>query len=146
MSPVDLDSFDAVVASINKKYENDLRNGSDYEHPARIELPGIAANLAMGGGVPRGRISRFYGPYSATKTLHGWLLAAAGQSLGLSCCYWNIEKQYDPDFAAQVGVDIDDLLIMEGTTIEEIGEKLEAMLSVVHVHIIDSCSAAVSED
>lgn len=120
--------------------------GDSYEHPERISSRSLALDLAMGGGVPWGRILRFYGPYSSTKTLSTYNIIAEAQNEGYSCCYWNVEKQYDPDFAAQLGIDIENLLVMEGTTIEEIGEKLEALLGVVHLHVIDSCSAAVSID
>jgi RecA/RadA recombinase len=147
VSPVNPDDFDEIVARINKKYEGDLRNGNMYEHPDRLSSRSLALDVAMGGGLPQGRISRLYGPYSSTKSLTGWNLIAEAQDEGLSCCYWNIEKSYDPEFVEQnMGVDIDNLLIMEGTTIEEIGEKLESLLGAVHLHVIDSCSQAVSQD
>lgn len=147
MSPVNPDNFDDVVAKINKKYEGDLRNGDTYEHPQRLSTRSLALNFAMGGGLPRGRITRLYGPYSSTKSLNGWNIVAEAQSQGLICCYWNVEKSYDPEFVEEnCGVDIANLLIMEETQIEAIAEKLSALMGVVHLHVIDSCSAAASID
>ena len=61
--------------------------------------------------------------------------------------YYNAEKQWDPKFAKErLGVDVDAVTIVEGSTIEEIGDKMESLFGVVHVHILDSCSICVSED
>ncbi len=145
--PVDPANFDDVVAKINRKYEGDLRNGDSYEHPQRLSTRSLALDFAMGGGAPRGRITRLYGPYSSTKTLRGFHIVAEAQSEGLICCYWNVEKSYDPEFVQDnCGVDISELLIMEETQIEAIAEKLSALMGVVHLHVIDSCSAASSID
>jgi len=147
MPKFDSDNFDSVVAAINSKYEGELRMGDSYEHPERLSSRSLALDFAMGGGVPKGRIVRLYGPYSSTKTLTGFNIIAEGQQEGLICCYWNIEKSYDPEFVEEnCGVDTSELLVMEGTTIEGIGDKLESLMGVVNLHVIDSCSAAVSID
>lgn len=62
---------------------------------------------------------------------------------GMTCVYYNIEKQYHKDFVASRGVDVDKLIVMEGTIIEEVGDKLTAMMPAAHVHVLDSCSAGV---
>jgi RecA/RadA recombinase len=144
---VDPSNFDDVVAAINKKYAGELRQGNDYEHPQRISYRSLALDIASGGGCPMGRVSRYYGPFSSTKTLTALNVIAEAMEMGYSCCYWNVEKQYDPFFAeTYIGIDTSQLLVMEGTTIEDIGEKLESLLGVVHLHVIDSCSQAVSQD
>jgi recombination protein RecA len=145
--PVNPDDYDDIIARINRKYEGDIRKGNDFESASRISTGSIELDAAMGGGIPIGRWSRFYGGYSSTKTLTTLSTIREAQKLGMKCAYYNIEKQYEPDFTHdKIGVDIDDLLIVEGSTIEEVGEKMEALFGVVHVHVIDSCSAAVSED
>ena len=104
-------------------------------------------DLAMGGGVPMGRWTRFYGGYHSTKTLTALCVIREAQKLGMLCAYYNVEKQYDVEFAKEnLGVDVDALTLVEGASIEEIGDKMEAMLQVCHLHVIDSCSIAVSED
>lgn len=145
--PVRPDDYDEIVAKINKRYEGDIRRGNDYEHVARISSGSLELDLAMGGGVPMGRWTRFYGGYHSTKTLTALSTIREAQERGLMCAYYNVEKQWDPKFAAEkIGVDTEEITLVEGTSIEEIGDKMEALFNVCHVHVIDSCSIAVSED
>jgi recombination protein RecA len=139
--------YDEIVAKINKKYEGDIRRGNDYEHVARISTGSLSLDLAMGGGVPMGRWTRFYGGFHSTKTLTALSTIREAQNLGLMCAYYNVEKQYDAEFARdKIGLDPEQLTLVEGASIEEIGDKMEALMTVCHVHVIDSCSIAVSED
>lgn len=142
------ENYDDIVARINRKYEGSIRLGADYEKVGGIPTPSPELNAAMGGeGVPEGRWTRFYGGYHSTKTLNALATLGNAQRKGLTCAYYNVEKQYDPVFAKEkLGVDVDALTVVEGTTIEEIGEKMEALFGVIHFHVIDSCSIAVSED
>lgn len=145
--PVDPNKWDEAVSKIYKKYANDIRLGNEFEAAARIPTGSLELDAATGGGVPVGRWSRFYGSYSSGKTLRALNVIREAQKMGMLCAYYNIEKQYDPVFAKEyVGIDVDNLTVVEGTTIEEIGDKMEALLGVVHLHVIDSCSVAVSED
>lgn len=112
-----------------------------------ISTGSLELDVAMGGkGVPKGRVTRFYGGYSSAKTLTTYNVIGEAQKQGLTAAYYNVEKQYVPEFVEARGVATSELTIVEGATIEEIGDKLESLLGVVHLHIIDSCSAAVSED
>lgn len=117
------------------------------EHVDGISTGSLELDCAMGGkGVPQGRVTRFYGGYSSTKTLRTYKVIAQAQKMGLTAAYYNVEKQYVPEFAEARGVNTKELTVVEGSTIEEIGDKMESLLTIVHLHVIDSCSAAVSED
>lgn len=141
------EDYDEIVARINKKYEGDIRRGDDYEKIARISTGSLALDLAMGGGVPIGRWTRFYGGYHSTKTLTALSTIREAQQMGFLCAYYNVEKQYDVEFAQKnIGLDTTALTLVEGSSIEEIGDKMESMMEVCHLHVIDSCSIAVSED
>lgn len=145
--PVDPDRYNEIVNAINQKYDADIKRGDEYENPSRLDSGSLALNLAMGGGIPIGRWTRIYGPYSSGKSLTGWNIIRSAQAEGLLCCYYNVEKQYHKQFVEEtMGVNVEDLTVVEGTTIEEIGEKMEMMMQVAHVHVIDSCSIAVSMD
>lgn len=61
---------------------------------------------------------------------------------GMIVVYYNIEKQYTKELAQKIGIDTKKLLVSEGTQIEDIGTKMQALLSHVHVHILDSASVA----
>jgi recombination protein RecA len=145
--PVNPNNWDDIVARINKKYENDIRLGNDFQKVSRIPTGSLELDAAMGGGVPIGRWTRFYGGYSSTKSTRALSVVREAQKMGLLCAYYNLEKQYDPVFTKNsIGVDVDNLTVVEGTSIEEVGDKMEALFQVVHLHVIDSCSIAVSED
>lgn len=145
--PVHPDEYQEIVNRINRKYGADIKRGNEMEHPARISTGSLELDVAMGGGLPVGRWTRFYGGYSSTKTLRALICAREAQKLGFTVAYYNVEKQYDPVFAAEkIGLDTAALTVVEGTTVEEIGEKMEGLFGVVHLHIIDSSSIAVSED
>lgn len=146
MSPVRPEDYDEIVARVNRKYEGSLKRGDEFDHPNRISTGSLELDMAMGGGVPMGRFSRFYGGPSSTKTLTTYETIRNAQQMGLTCAYYNIEKQYDPKFVGERGVDASALTIVDGTTIEQVGEQMEALLGVVHLHVLDSCTYAVSED
>lgn len=145
--PVRPEDYAEIVSRVNRKYQGDLKRGNEIEHAERISTGSIELDAAMGGGIPQGRWIRFYGGYHSAKTLTAFAVAREAQQLGLSVAYYNVEKQYHPEFTRdKIGVDIDNLTVVEGTTVEEIGDKMESLLGVVHLHIIDSCTIAVSED
>lgn len=145
--PVHPDEYQEIVNRINRKYNGDIKRGNEMEHPSRISTGSLELDVAMGGGLPVGRWTRFWGGYSSTKTLRALICAREAQQAGFTVAYYNVEKQYDPVFAeVNIGLDINALTVVEGTTVEEIGEKMEGLFGVVHFHIIDSCSIAVSED
>lgn len=144
--PVHVADYDKIVNAINKKYEGSLHKGNEQIKLASISTGSPELDIAMGGGVPQGRFTRFYGNYGSTKTMTALSTIAEAQRMGLACALYNVERRYEETFARRLGVKTDELTIVQGTTIEEIGDKMESLLGVVHLHVIDSCSIAVSED
>lgn len=145
--PVDSSQLEKALDSIRRTYGNEaIRDSSDMDILVRIPTGDPMLDWAIGGGIPLGRWLHFYGGYASAKTLTAWKTIAGAQKMGLSCAYYNIEKQYDPIWATTWGVDVDALHVIEGTVIEETGEKLETLLGSIHVHVLDSLAAAVSVD
>lgn len=145
--PVDVSQLDKALDSIRRAYGNDsVRQERETNPLVRIPTGDPMLDWAIGGGVPLGRWSHFYGGFASAKTLTAWKIIAKAQSMGYKCAYYNIEKQFDPIWAAGWGVDVDELEVIEGTVIEETGEKLETLLGAVHIHVLDSLAAAVSTD
>lgn len=143
---VDESMRDEIVNALEKRYPNSVSRGDEIENPTRIPFDGIEMNYITGGGIPRGRWTRMYGGYSSTKTRTTWEIIKNAQAMGLNCVYYDVEKQYHKEAVESTGVDTSMLDVISGTTIEQIGTSLEAMLGVAEVHIIDSCSNAVSID
>lgn len=168
-------TINEVVSAIEKQYgENMVHSGSEFQRVAKIPFPSLELNIATGGGIPLGRLSRFFGAWSSGKSLTSMLAIRQAQNIhilakqfleskndlvkrrgeqllntfpeGCTCAYYNVEKTYDKEFAEQLGVDINKLIVIEGSIIEKVGTILEAALGAVHFHVIDSASAAVSVD
>lgn len=144
--PVDPKNLDKAIAAVEKEYGDVVHKGSDQSPVDRISTGSLELDFATGGGIPIGRFSRFYGGYSSGKSLTCWNVIKNAQAMGLTCVYYNIEKQYEPGFTASTGVDIDKLIVVEGTTIEETATKLESLMTGAHLHVLDSLSSAVSVD
>lgn len=168
-------TIDEVVSAVEKQYgKNIVHSGSEFQRVAKIPFPSLELNIATGGGIPLGRLSRFFGAWSSGKSLTSMLAIRQAQNIhvlaeqfleskielvkrrgeqllktfpeGCTCAYYNVEKTYDKEFAEQLGVDTDKLIVIEGSVIEKVGTILEAALGAVHFHVIDSASAAVSVD
>lgn len=66
--------------------------------------------------------------------------------MGLICALYNVEKRFNEEWARRIGVNTDELILPEGTEIEAIGGKMEGLLTVAHVHVVDSIASSVSVD
>jgi len=141
------ETLEDVIAAIEKRYgEGSIHQGDKEVAVERIPTGSLALDYATTGGIPIGRFSRFYGGYSSAKSLTCWQVIKQAQKMGMTCAYYNIEKQYDKSFVSKIGIDTKNLVVVQGTTIEETGTKVEALLGPVDLHVIDSCSSAVSID
>ncbi len=145
--PVDPSSLSKALTAIKKTYgEDSVVKGTDKPKLRRIPTGSLGLDYATGGGVPLGRWCHFYGGRSSGKTLAAYNIIANAQKMGLSCAYYNIEKQYDAEWCAKHGIDVGALELVQGAQIEEVGAKLETLLGSIHIHVIDSLAAAVSMD
>ena len=146
MSPVDESRYDEITNALERQYEGTVMRGDEMDNPSRIPTGSLGLDLITGGGIPMGRWTRMYGGFSSTKTRTCWTIIRKAQEMGLSCVYYDVEKQYHKEAVESVGINSAELTVISGTTIEKIGTSLEAMLGVAHLHVIDSCSNAVSID
>lgn len=145
--PVEQENLEKVLSAIRKQYgESDVRYASEYPEIKRIPTGSLELDAATHGGVPLGRWSHFYGPPGGAKTLTCWNIIKQAQKIGLTCAYYNIEKQFLPEWVERKGIDLSNLLVVDGSVIEETGAKLESLLGVINLHVIDSLAAAISLD
>ncbi|MBA7561695.1 MAG: recombinase RecA [Dehalococcoidia bacterium] len=108
----------------------------------------LALDLALGiGGIPRGRITEIFGPESSGKTTLAQHIIAEAQNLGGTVAYIDAEHALDPNYAANCGVNVDDLLISQPDTGEQALEITEALVrsGAVDVVVIDSVAALVPQ-
>lgn len=111
-----------------------------------IRTGALALDIALGiGGIPRGRIVEIYGPESSGKSTLATHIVANAQRNGGVAAYIDAEHALDPNYAAKIGVNLDDLLISQPDSGEEalnIAEML-ARSNAVDVIVIDSVAALV---
>jgi recombination protein RecA len=111
-----------------------------------IPTGSLGLDLALGvGGIPRGRITEIFGPEGSGKTTLGQHVIAEAQKRGGMAAYIDVEHALDPAYAANCGVNIDDLLISQPDTGEQALEITEALVrsGAIDVIVIDSVAALV---
>jgi len=106
----------------------------------------LALDLALGvGGIPRGRVIEIYGPESSGKTTLAYHVVAEAQKLGGAALYIDVEHALDPTYAADCGVNMDDLLVSQPDYGEQALEIVEAVVrsGAVDIVVVDSVAALV---
>ncbi|WP_407575321.1 recombinase RecA [Raoultella terrigena] len=105
----------------------------------------LGLDIALGGGLPVGRIIEVYGPESSGKTTVALAAIAAAQKEGRQCAFIDAEHALDPRYAQLLGVDIDNLLISQPDTGEQALEITDALVrsGAVGVIVVDSVAALV---
>jgi recombination protein RecA len=104
-------------------------------------------DLALGGGIPKGRIIEIYGPESSGKTTVCLHAVAEVQKAGGTAAYIDAEHALDPAYAKRLGVDTDQLLISQPDSGEQALEILETLVrsNAVDIVVIDSVAALVPQ-
>ncbi|MDX1978259.1 MAG: recombinase RecA [Pseudanabaenaceae cyanobacterium bins.68] len=105
----------------------------------------LTLDLALGGGLPRGRVIEIYGPESSGKTTLVLHAIAEVQKMGGTAAFIDAEHALDPHYAAKLGVDIENLLISQPDTGEMALEIVDNLVRSMAVDIvaIDSVAALV---
>jgi recombination protein RecA len=111
-----------------------------------ISTGSVGLDLALGiGGVPRGRIVEIYGPESSGKTTVALHMIAEAQKLGGEAAFIDAEHALDPNYAKNLGVDTDNLIVSQPDTGEQALEICEALVrsGAIDIIVIDSVAALV---
>ncbi len=105
----------------------------------------LTLDLALGGGLPKGRVIEIYGPESSGKTTLALHAVAEVQKNGGIAAYVDAEHALDPTYAAALGVDIDNLLVSQPDTGEAALEIVDQLVrsAAVDIVVIDSVAALV---
>jgi recombination protein RecA len=108
----------------------------------------LALDIALGvGGYPRGRIVEIYGPESSGKTTLTLHAIAEAQKAGLSCAFIDAEHAFDPAYAKNLGINLDDMIISQpdnGEAALEIADTL-VRSGAVDLIVVDSVAALVPQ-
>lgn len=112
---------------------------------ATIPTGALTLDLALGGGLPRGRVIEIYGPESSGKTTLALHAIAEVQKKGGIAAFVDAEHALDPIYAERLGVDIDNLLVSQPDTGEAGLEIVDQLVrsNAVELVVIDSVAALV---
>ena len=118
------------------------------EHRAYVEtIPtgSLSLDIALGGGLPKGRVVEVYGPESSGKTTLTLHAVASVQRNGGTAAFIDAEHALDPAYAKRIGVDTENLLISQPDNGEQALEITETLVrsNAVDLIVIDSVAALV---
>ena len=111
-----------------------------------IPTGALGLDIALGvGGIPRGRVTEIFGPESSGKTTVALHVIAEAQKRGGTAAFVDAEHALDPQYAAKLGVDTENLLVSQPDTGEQALEIMEALVrsGAVDVVVVDSVAALV---
>ena len=109
-----------------------------------IPTGALSLDIALGvGGLPKGRIIEIYGPESSGKTTLAIHIMTEAQKLGEAVAFIDAEHAFDPAYAQNIGLDIDNLYISQPDFGEQALEILETLVrsSAFGVIVVDSVAA-----
>ncbi|PIZ61955.1 recombinase RecA [Candidatus Saccharibacteria bacterium CG_4_10_14_0_2_um_filter_52_9] len=117
-------------------------------HPAAVETTptgALSLDIALGGGIPRGRVVEIYGPESSGKTTLTLHAIAEVQRAGGTAAFIDAEHALDPTYAKRIGVDVENLLLSQPDNGEQALEIVETLVrsNAVDIIVIDSVAALV---
>ena len=140
-----------VLADIEKQFGKGaiMKLGEQENTEVEVSKSGsLALDIALGvGGYPKGRIIEIYGPESSGKTTFALHAIAEVQKVGGRAAFIDAEHSVDPVYAANLGVDIDELLLSQPDTGEQALEICDALVKseAVNIIVIDSVAALVPQ-
>lgn len=142
-------ALETALSQVERQYGKGsiMRLGSQERQPIEaIPTGSLALDVALGiGGLPRGRIIEVYGPESSGKTTVALHAVANAQKGGGLAAFIDAEHALDPDYAAKLGVDTDQLLVSQPDTGEQALEIADMLIrsGALDIIVIDSVAALV---
>ncbi|MGH8791718.1 MAG: recombinase RecA [Stackebrandtia sp.] len=142
-------ALDLALAQIDKQFGKGsvMRLGERPKVDIRaIPTGSIALDVALGiGGLPRGRVIEIYGPEASGKTSLALHSIASVQAEGGIAAIIDAEHALDPEYAKNLGVDTDELLVSQPDTGEQALEIADMLIrsGAVDLIVVDSVAALV---
>ncbi len=141
-------ALSAALAQIEKQFGKGsimrLGDGGIESDIQVVSTGSLGLDIALGiGGLPRGRVVEVYGPESSGKTTLTLQVIAEMQKLGGTAAFIDAEHALDPQYAAKLGVNVQDLLISQPDTGEQALEIADMLVrsGAVDIVVIDSVAA-----
>lgn len=148
IDPAKRAALDGVLNQIERSYgRGSIVKLGDAE-AMRVDTIGsgsLTLDAALGGGFPKGRVVEIYGPESSGKTTLALHVVAESQKAGGVAAFIDAEHALDPAYAANLGVNVDDLLVSQPDSGEMALDVVDQLVrsSAVDVIVVDSVAALV---
>ena len=142
-------ALETAIAQIERQYGKGaiMRLGQNSSmNVEAISTGSFTLDIATGiGGLPRGRIVEIYGPESSGKTTLALHAVAEAQKIGGEAAFIDAEHALDPVYAANLGVDVDSLLVSQPDNGEQALEIAESLVrsGAIDILVVDSVAALV---
>jgi recombination protein RecA len=141
-------ALDAALAQIDKQYGKGsvmrMDDTSVVEDIQSVSTGSLGLDIALGiGGLPRGRVIEIYGPESSGKTSLTLSVIAQMQKIGGTAAFIDAEHALDIQYAAKLGVNIEELLVSQPDTGEQALEIADMLVrsGSVDIVVVDSVAA-----
>ena len=120
---------------------------SSYQNVETFPTGAVSLDLALGGGIPKGRIIEVYGPESSGKTTLTLHAIAEVQKKGGVAAFIDAEHALDPAYAQRIGVNLENLLVSQPDNGEQALEIVESLVrsNAVDLIVIVSVAALVPQ-
>ncbi len=141
-------ALDIAVEAIEKQFgKGSIMKMGDAGSVAVECIPtgSVSLDLALGGGIPKGRVIEVYGPESSGKTTLTLHAIAEVQRAGGTAAFIDAEHALDPAYAKRIGVDVQNLLLSQPDNGEQALEIVETLVrsNAVDLIVVDSVAALV---
>jgi recombination protein RecA len=141
-------ALDAALAQIDKQFgKGSVMRMDDtqvVEGIQAVSTGSLGLDIALGiGGLPKGRVIEIYGPESSGKTSLSLSTVAQLQKMGGTAAFIDAEHALDIQYAAKLGVNIEDLLVSQPDTGEQALEIADMLVrsGSVDIVVVDSVAA-----
>jgi len=140
-------AIEMAVSQIEKQFGKGsiMKLGGDKKIDVDVIPTGaLSLDVALGvGGIPKGRIIEIYGPESSGKTTLALHIMAEAQKKGEAVALIDAEHAFDPTYAKNIGLELDDLYISQPDFGEQALEILETLVrsAAFGVIVVDSVAA-----
>ena len=121
-----------------------MGDGSTFPNVDVVSSGSLALDVALGiGGLPRGRVVEIYGPESSGKTTLALQIIAEAQKAGGTAAFIDAEHALDPQYAENLGVNVEDMLVSQPDNGEQALEITDMLVrsGAVAIVVIDSVAA-----
>ena len=141
--------IDQLLESLNKDHKRIVaQNGVYVEDPPRLPSGIFPLDLAIGGGLPEGRINYVYGNEASMKTTMcmKWMASAQRKYPKKKCVFVDIEGTFDKKWAKRMGMDVDSLVYSRPAHAEQAVDVIHALMYAddVSVMCVDSLAAMIT--